>query len=192
MSNGSLVLDADYTFFQSGKTAMRLLIVAAIMMGSVLTDLGIGAQAAPLPPVEPDQTGFSIEGLPASPQPTEPARPKPIVIAGDNGGVLQVYYERYQTYVAAGATFRIDGRCRSACTLVLAWADRVCVTERAALGFHEVRDKSGQRVQSESDRLMSLYPAPVREYISAHGGLPPPWGTMWVSGSALRGLVSWP
>src|SRR5215813_12798943 len=85
------------------------------------------------------------------------ARPKPIVIAGDNGGVLQVYYERYQTYVAAGATFRIDGRCRSACTLVLAWTDRVCVTERAALGFHEVRDKRGQRVQSESDRLMSLY-----------------------------------
>jgi gluconolactonase len=41
----------------------------------------------------------------------------------------------------------------------------------------------------ESDRLMSLYPAPVREYISAHGGLPPPWGTMWVSGPALRGLV---
>jgi hypothetical protein len=117
------------------------------------------------------------------------ARPKPIVIAGDNGGVLQVYYERYQAYVAAGATFRIDGRCRSACTLVLAWADRVCVTERAALGFHQVRDKSGQPVQSESDRLMSLYPAPVREHILAHGGLPPPWGTMWVSGAALRGLV---
>ena len=42
----------------------------------------------------------------------ESARPKPIVIAGafpDNGGALQVYYERYQTYVAAGATFRIDG-----------------------------------------------------------------------------------
>jgi len=117
------------------------------------------------------------------------ARPKPIVIAGDNGGVLQVYYERYQAYVAAGATFRIDGRCRSACTLVLAWADRVCITERAALGFHQVRDKSGQPVQSESDRLMSLYPAPVREHILAHGGLPPPWGTTWVSGAALRGLV---
>ena len=118
------------------------------------------------------------------------ARPKPIVIAGDNGGVLQVYYERYQTYVAAGATFRIDGRCRSACTLVLAWADRVCVTERAALGFHQVRDdKSRQPVQSASDLLMSLYPAPVREYILARGGLPPPWGTMWASGAALRGLV---
>ena len=118
------------------------------------------------------------------------ARPKPIVIAGDNGGVLQNYYERYRTYVAAGATFRIDGRCRSACTLVLAWADRVCVTERAELGFHEGRDKNRQRLQKEeNDLLMSLYPAPVREDISAHGGLPPPWGTMWVSGPALRGLV---
>ena len=120
------------------------------------------------------------------------ARPKPIVIAGsfpDNGGRLQTYYERYEAYVAAGATFRIDGRCRSACTLVLHWADRVCVTERAALGFHQVSDKSGQPVQSVSDLLMSVYPAPVREYILAHGGLPPPWGTMWVSGPALRGLV---
>src|SRR5712664_3995368 len=78
--------------------------------------------------------------LPASPQPTESAHPKPIVIADDNGGVLRDYYGRYRTQVAAGATFRIDGRCRSACTLVLAWADRVCVTERAALAFHQVRD----------------------------------------------------
>jgi hypothetical protein len=127
--------------------------------------------------------------LPASQQPTESAHPKPIVIADDNGGGLRDYLERYRRQVAAGATFRIDGRCRSACTLVLAWADRVCITERAALGFHQTRDKSGQRSQSGSDLLMSLYPAPVREYISAHGGLPPPWGTMWVSGPALRGLV---
>src|SRR5262245_32786158 len=73
------------------------------------------------------------------------ALPKPWMIADDNGGALANYYERYRTAVAAGATFRINGRCRSACTLVLLWADRVCVTERAALGFHQVRDKSGQR-----------------------------------------------
>jgi uncharacterized protein len=121
--------------------------------------------------------------------PAESAHPKPIVIADDNGGSLRDYLERYRSQVAAGATFRIDGRCRSACTLVLAWADRVCITERAALGFHQARDKSGQRSQSGSDLLMSLYPAPVREYISARGGLPAPWGTMWVSGPALRGLV---
>jgi uncharacterized protein len=121
--------------------------------------------------------------------PAESAHPKPIVIADDNGGSLRDYLERYRSQVAAGATFRIDGRCRSACTLVLAWADRVCITERAALGFHQARDKSGQRSQSGSDLLMSLYPAPVREYISARGGLPAPWGTIWVSGPALRGLV---
>src|SRR5215831_15597588 len=108
------------------------------------------------------------QAMAQAPQPTESARPKPVVIADDNGGLLQNYYERYRTYVAAGATFRIDGRCRSACTLVLLWADRVCVTERAALGFHQLRDKSGQRVQSASDRLMSLYPAEA----SAQGAYP--------------------
>ena len=127
--------------------------------------------------------------LPASPQPAGSARPKPIVIADDNGGRLRDYIERYRTQVAAGATFRIDGWCVSACNLVLAWADRVCVTERAALVFHQVSDKSGQGVQSASDLLMLLYPPPVQEYISAHGGLPPPGGMMLVRGPALRGLV---
>src|SRR5262245_31581321 len=70
-------------------------------------------------------------------------QPKPYVrvIAGgfpDNGGSVAKYIERYSILVEMGATFRIDGRCRSACTLVLIWADRVCVAERAALGFHQV------------------------------------------------------
>ena len=102
---------------------------------------------------------------------------------------MRRYYARYQAQVDAGATFRIDGRCASACTLVLLWPDRVCITERAALGFHQAQDGSGQRAQSVSDALMSLYPAPVREYILGLGGLPPPRRMMWVSGLALRGLV---
>src|SRR6516162_11456080 len=81
----------------------------------------------------------------ASPQATESARRQPFVITGDNGGSVRKYYEKYEAWVAAGATFRIDGRCRSACTVVLAWPNRVCVTERAALGFHEVRDANRQR-----------------------------------------------
>jgi hypothetical protein len=119
---------------------------------------------------------------PAAPIPADGS--KAIRVADDNGGHLIEYYERYQRLVDAGATFRIDGRCLSACTLVLLWADRVCVTERAALGFHQVRDGSGRGVQRLSDGLMSLYPAPVRQYISAHGGLPPPWRIMLVSGPA--------
>ena len=123
----------------------------------------------------------------AAPMPADGS--KAIRVANDNGGRLIDYYERYQALVDAGATFRIDGRCLSACTLVLAWADRVCVTERAALGFHQVRDGSGQPSQSISDGLISRYPAPVREYISAHGGLPPPSDMMLVSGHALQRLV---
>jgi TPR repeat protein len=45
----------------------------------------------------------------AADQPTESARAKTFIIADDNGGELAVYYERYRTAVALGATFRIDG-----------------------------------------------------------------------------------
>jgi hypothetical protein len=104
-------------------------------------------------------------------------------------GTLGLTLPKYRALAEDGAMFRIDGRCVSACTMVLAYADRVCVTKRAALGFHAARDKSGKRLQDGSDYMMSSYPVPVREYISAHGGLPPPYGVMWVTGSALRGLV---
>ena len=121
-----------------------------------------------------------------------PARPKlapPITIAGDNGGWLQTYYLRFRAQVEKGATFRIDGRCASACTLVLAYPDRVCATRRAVLGFHEARNRDGTRNQKVTDAMMTEYPEPVRDYIAAHGGLPAPTRMMWVSGPALRSLV---
>jgi hypothetical protein len=130
--------------------------------------------------------------LPLSTQLDDLSRLKPrhsVVIAGDNGGEIGAYVTKYRTLAADGATFRIDGRCVSACTIVLTYADRVCITKRAVLGFHQARDKSGKRLQAGSDYMMSIYPAPVREYISAHGGLPPPTDMMLVTGPALRGLV---
>ncbi len=106
---------------------------------------------------------------------------------------MRDYYERYRAQVAAGSTFRIDGWCASACTLVLGWSDRVCITKRAVLGFHQVRDPRTGRVTPEtrqtSERLLAIYPAPVREFISAHGGLPDPASMLWVSGPQLHGLV---
>jgi hypothetical protein len=134
--------------------------------------------------------------LPPSTQPGDPARPKPgpaIVIAGDRGGVMRDYYERYRAQVAVGSLFRIDGRCASACTLVLVWPDRVCITGRAELGFHQIRDEKTGRVTPETrqttERLLASYPAPVRDYIAAHGGLPDPAGMLWVRGAALHGMV---
>src|SRR5262249_39941357 len=49
--------------FKTGEIAMRQLTVGATLLVSALTVFGIGLQAAPLPPVEPDQAGFSINGL---------------------------------------------------------------------------------------------------------------------------------
>jgi hypothetical protein len=134
--------------------------------------------------------------LPPPMQPGDPVKSKPgptIVIAGDNGGVVRDYYDRYRAQVAAGSKFRIDGRCASACTAVLTWPDRVCITKRAVLGFHHVRDRATGQITEETRRttayLLSSYPAPVRDYIAAHGGLPVPKGMLWVTGPALRGLV---
>jgi CubicO group peptidase (beta-lactamase class C family) len=42
---------------------MQFLSLATALLASTLTAFAIVAQAAPLPPVEPDQVGFSIEGL---------------------------------------------------------------------------------------------------------------------------------
>jgi len=140
------------------------------------------------PPAEVSVKPWSVPPVSLRPWPgTAPARP--IVIAGDNGGEIGAYITRYHALAASGATFRINGRCASACTIVLAYADRVCVTKRAILGFHEARDRNGRRLQIGSDYIMSTYPVPVREFISAHGGLPSPKGMLWVTGSALRGLV---
>ena len=147
--------------------------------------------AVSLPAALPQLSLPVLASLP-SPGADVPARPKlapPITITGDNGGWLQTYYLRFRAQVEKGATFRIDGRCASACTLVLAYPDRVCATRRAVLGFHEARNRDGTRNQKVTDAMMTEYPEPVRDYLAAHGGLPAPTRMMWVSGPALRSLV---
>src|SRR5437660_599808 len=46
-----------------GEISMRQLTLAAILLGIALATSRTGVQAAPLPPVEPDQAGFSIDRL---------------------------------------------------------------------------------------------------------------------------------
>jgi hypothetical protein len=71
----------------------------------------------------------------------------------------------------------IDGPCYSACTLVLSTIphNRVCVTRRAILGFHAPRlvdDYGREYLAPEATReVVAAYPAPIRNWISRHGGL---------------------
>jgi hypothetical protein len=102
-------------------------------------------------------------------------------ITRDHGGRMDEYKARYARIRDAGERVIIDGICNSACTLVLGIVplNRVCVTPRASLGFHEAYfDKGwtmGVRVASTGGtaELMSYYPQSVKDWIARSGGLTP-------------------
>jgi hypothetical protein len=100
-------------------------------------------------------------------------------ITRDHGGLVDEYKAKYAIIRDRGERIIIDGICNSACTLVLGIVplNRICVTPRASLGFHQAYyDKSltmGVKVTSYAGTadLMSYYPETVREWITRHGGL---------------------
>src|SRR6266852_8231180 len=73
-------------------------------------------------------------------------------IRDDMGGPLGKYLRMFATIRDSGERVIIDGNCFSACTLVTAMIpeERICITERAALGFHAgwVDDQLGRRTVS--------------------------------------------
>ena len=100
-------------------------------------------------------------------------------ITRDFGGHVEVYKARYQKIRQKGERVIIDGICNSACGLVLGIVpmNRVCVTPRASLGFHQAyfdrRWTAGVKITSISgtEELMSIYPASIKAWIKRHGGL---------------------
>jgi hypothetical protein len=105
-----------------------------------------------------------------------PARAE-IRILASPGGQVGPFLDLFDRVRQSGERVVIDGPCLSACTLVLMTIpeERICVTRRAVLGFHAARsiDRSG-RMYSEpeaSRAVQDAYPAPVRDWISRHGGL---------------------
>jgi hypothetical protein len=102
-----------------------------------------------------------------------------IRIRHDNGGQIGHYMAAAQQIGASGQLVVIDGPCLSACTLLLAAVprERICVTPRAALGFHAawVHGMDGRRLVSPGGTatLMANYPEPIRRWIERKGGLSP-------------------
>jgi hypothetical protein len=102
-------------------------------------------------------------------------------ITRDFGGLVEQYKAKYAKIRDRGERVIIDGICNSACTLVLGIVplNRVCVTPKASLGFHQAYyDQSwtfGVKVTSYSGTadLVSYYPQSVKEWISRQGGLTP-------------------
>jgi len=100
-------------------------------------------------------------------------------IAEDMGGPMGEYMLRFAAIRDAKERVTIDGRCFSACTLVTAFIprDKICITERAMLGFHAgwFENKAGERVTSPTGTrvLYAMYPPIIRNWIARQGGLGP-------------------
>lgn len=98
-------------------------------------------------------------------------------IRSSPGGQIGPYLDLFATVGASGRRVVIDGPCYSACTLVLTMVPRrrICVTRRAALGFHAASsfDARGRRIHEPeaSSAVLAAYPAPVRRWIVRRGGL---------------------
>ena len=114
-------------------------------------------------------------------------------IVGDPGGEVSAYVRKYQAMRAAGQHIVIDGPCLSSCTLFtgIIPRDHVCVTDRAALGFHAASyyddvSRSLVPTRAGTSLVMRLYPQAVRAWINRHGGLTPQIITM--SGRDLAAL----
>ena len=102
-------------------------------------------------------------------------------ITRDFGGYVEEYKARYERIRDNDERVIIDGICNSACTLVLGIVplQRICVTPRASLGFHQAyfdkRWTAGVKMTSIAGtaELMSVYPNPIKDWIARQGGLTP-------------------
>src|SRR3978361_453836 len=102
-------------------------------------------------------------------------------IPRDHGGYVTEYKAKYERIRDRKERVIIDGICNSACTLVFGIVpmNRVCVTPRASLGFHQAYyDKAftfGIKVTSTdgTSDLMSYYPDTVKDWIRRNGGVTP-------------------
>src|SRR6201997_4675739 len=98
-------------------------------------------------------------------------------ILASPGGQVGPFLDLFDKVRATGERVVIDGPCLSACTLVLSIVpnERICVTRRAVLGFHAARsvDRRGRTYAEPeaSELVLETYPAPVRDWITRHGGL---------------------
>lgn len=89
-----------------------------------------------------------------------------ITIGNDPGGEVI----EYAIKAKRAKSVRFDGLCASACTLYLSVADK-CITPRARFGFHRAYGSDAKGNEVATQHLMRNYPAWVRRWIAAHGGL---------------------
>jgi hypothetical protein len=98
-------------------------------------------------------------------------------IQHDRGGEIGQYLQTFVALRNSAERVMIDGACLSACTMVLGLIprSRICVTERALLGFHAAWTASRQGLPVKSalgtQTLWEIYPQDVKRWLVRKGGL---------------------
>ncbi len=104
-----------------------------------------------------------------------PTMPLTVTVFVDRGGPLSAHDTSWYTAAGHGAVVRVLGLCGSACTLVTVRIpkDRLCFGERASLAFHHVRKSYTDDTPAleHTKWMIDRYPADIRGWIVAHGGL---------------------
>jgi len=85
----------------------------------------------------------------------------------ETGGRFVRFDPVVSQYNQSGELFRIDGQCRSACTLFLGIRN-VCIGPNATLFFHAGHDPARNVVASATQHMLSAYNARLRSYVMAN------------------------
>lgn len=115
------------------------------------------------------------------PEPTYPTTATFTVEGIWPGGIVDFFMGFWKELAQTGVNLRINGMCISACTFFLAYfpEDRICITPRASLGFHQAGTDRGPEPEFSRALYTMLYPAWVRQWIEARGGLEADVGYMF-------------
>lgn len=95
-----------------------------------------------------------------------------MTVWNDNGGEVLRYALNAKRLTKYKQTVRFDGVCASACTLYLSVpALQQCATRRAVFKFHAPYSRYNEAEPAALNYMMKSYPAWVRRWIAANGGL---------------------
>ncbi len=121
------------------------------------------------------------------------------LVGYDPGGFLARYLIDLETLKRLGVRqLQLDATCASACTVYLRLGNRVCVTDRARIGFHKIvlheRTRFGRarsRIRSAgynfNDKFLQRLPAKIRTWRGIRDGLP--WRMAWLEGEEAARLI---
>lgn len=101
-----------------------------------------------------------------------PWQPNVYTVRNDAGGYVVDYALKMRKMERSGQAIRFSGRCDSACTLFLALPKtQACVSRGAAFGFHLPSGTSARGNRVAANFMLNTYPAWVRNWLAANGGL---------------------